>query len=204
MKDKVWNFVKNKRNKLIVLLTLVALSAGSFYATGYEVSPDNEHLLFNNAVQNAEQFKEKLESAQKNNKKGPVMSDLATVLIRFREVIDAPPLGSAVDAFAQFNIATYMLEYREIFFQAGISEIEVYLGAREFLIGALRDYYDEDFVKQLEIVNELAKQALQDELGYSEEEAEDILQEEDALPDGEERTTTPGKLPGRGLFEWEY
>lgn len=206
MKDRVWKFLKHKKKKLIVPMLFVVLSAGSLYAAGYSAaSPDSEYVLFNDAVQSAEESKEKLEFAQKYNKKIPAPSDLVVALAIFRKVIDAPPVGSKVDAFAQYNIATYMLEHKEIFFQAGISETKFYLEVRAFLIDALRDYYDEDFVKQLEIVNEYAKQALQNEEGYSEEEAESILRNEGTLPDVEGGTTlVSGKLPGKGIFEWDY
>lgn len=206
MKDRVWNFLKDKKKKVIAIVLLVVLSAGSFYVAKYSATnPSSEYVLFNNAVQEAKKFKEDLEFAQKHNKISPTLADLVEALTVFREVIDAPPLGSKTDAFAQYNIATYMLEYRELFFQAGITETELYLGARTFLVGALRDYYDEDFVKQLEIVNEYAKKALQNEGGYSEEEAEAILRNEGALPSAEDGSDPAiGKLPGRGIFEWDY
>jgi len=180
----VWGFAKKRKQRVLLLVALLVFSQGAFYmAKEQGVSENNEYVQYAEAIE-LYQF-----STNPSNNVNPYVfgENLNKVFDVLKEITNTPPFDSTMDAFGNFGLGTIIAKFicPQIENEAEISKC--FLAARSYIILALRQHDDRDFTWNLEILNELAKQALMGQ-GYSEEEAENILENgmEDEQSEGDD------------------
>ncbi|OGZ58464.1 MAG: hypothetical protein A2728_02990 [Candidatus Spechtbacteria bacterium RIFCSPHIGHO2_01_FULL_38_11] len=124
---------------------------------------------------------------------------VADVLKKLSVITSTSPFDSKIDSFSNFNKGTIIAQNLDMFLSEEQKKSEVLLIARSFIIEAMRDYEDEDFTWNLEILNEMIVEALREE-GYSQKEAEEILANGIPSGDGTNAGTDTSVLPRPGDF----
>ena len=167
----------SKKLRISILALLLVLSSLSFYlAFNSKVNAENEYVQYNVSM---ETFSSSVAQARNIRELAVAVQG---VLEKLSVITNTPPFDSEVDSFSNFNKGTIIAQNLDIFISEEQKKSEVLLIARSFIIEAMRDYEDEDFTWNLEILNEMIVEALQEE-GYSQREAEEILA--NGIPSGD-------------------
>ena len=192
--SRFFSYPLSKKLRISTLALLLALSSWSFYlAFNSKVNAENEYAQYNVSM---ETFSSSVAQARDIRELAVAVAD---VLKKLSVITSTSPFDSKIDSFSNFNKGTIIAQNLDMFLSEEQKKSEVLLIARSFIIEAMRDYEDEDFTWNLEILNEMIVEALQEE-GYSQREAEEILA--NGIPSGDSTNagTDTSVLPNPGDF----